>query len=163
MQGMHRFIATLELIGINPFVFVPDEVLKVVMDAAGREKGPIPIHGTINGQPYQQTLMKYRGAWRLYVNTGMLPDSPRRIGESVTLTVAYDATDRTIAPHPKLVEALDANPEARQKFDSLSPSLRKEIVRYILYLKTEESIARNVDKAVAFLLGKGAFVGRQHP
>ncbi len=160
---MDSFTATLEIIGINPFVSVPDEALKAVMEAAGRDKGPIPIQGTLNGRAYRQTLVKYRGAWRLYVNTEMLPDSPRRIGEEVSLTVAYDPADRTIAPHPKLVAALDGNPEARKEFDALSPSLRKEIVRYIAYLKTEESIARNVDKAIAFLLGKGAFVGRRHP
>jgi len=47
--------------------------------------------------------------------------------------------------------------------DSLRPSLQKEIVRYISFLKTEESIDRNVDNAIQFLLGKKRFIGRDKP
>ena len=51
--------------------------------------------------------------------------------------------------------------EAKSAFDNLSPSSQKEIVRYISQLKTEPGIDRNVEKAIAFLLGKGRFVGRE--
>ena len=160
---MCKFTAELEIIGINPFVFVPENVLNTVLLQAGRNKGPIPIRGTINGVSYQQTLVRYRGDWRLYVNTAMLKNSPKRIGEQVELTVSFDPADRSITPHPKLVEALRKNKAAKTKFDSLAPSLQKEIVRYISYLKTEASVDRNVARAVDFLLGNGSFAGREKP
>ena len=48
-------------------------------------------------------------------------------------------------------------------FDNLSPSRQLEIVRYISFLKKEESIDRNIHNALNFLLGKGSFVGRDKP
>ncbi len=162
-RTMDNFTAKLEIIGINPFVPVPENVLDSLMAAAGKNKGPIPIKGTINGVEFRQTLVRYQGAWRLYVNTTMLKNSPKRIGEVVQLVVAFDSSDRSIHPHPKLLQALEQNKQAKEKFDTLIPSLQKEIIRYISFLKTEESIDRNVAKAIDFLLGKGPFVGRKTP
>ena len=155
-----RFEAELQIIGINPFVFVPGHILAVVFEEAGKSKSPIPIKGTVNGKPYEQTLVKYLGKWRLYMNTKILKDSPQRIGERIDVTVAYDPADRTIAPHPQLLRALSENQKAKAAFELLSPYLKKEIIRYINSLKTEKSVTINVQKAVHFLLGKGRFVGR---
>ncbi len=160
---MKPFEAELHIIDGNPYVSVPDDILRRLFDVAQKDKGSIPIHGTVNGRPYQQTLVRFRGDWRLYVNMKMLPDSPRRIGETLTLTVAHDARDRSLTPHPKLVSALQENETARRVFEELPPSRRKEIVRYIASLKQEKSVDRNVTRAVAFLLGEGRFVGRDHP
>lgn len=157
---MHRFKAILDKIGINPFVAVPEKILERIFREAGKDKGAIPVKGTVNGEPYRQNLVKYKGAWRLYINTLMLKDSPKRIGEELKITIAYDPADRTLQPHPKFLAALKANRPAKEKFDSLSPSLQKEIVRYILSLKSEEAVDRNVIRAIDFLLGKGRFVGR---
>ena len=160
---MHHFTAHLEIIVGNPFVFVPVTVLNQIFEVAKQRKGPIPVRGTINGKPYQQTLVRYAGDWRLYINMKMLHDSPRRIGESIEVAIEFDASDRTIAPHPKFTEALASNQAAKAVFDGLSPSKQKEIVRYIANLKTEASVERNVVRAVDFLLGKGRFVGRDRP
>ncbi len=144
---MNEFNAELEIIGINPFVYVPERILNNLFVQAGKSKSPIPICGTVNGTPYQQTLVKYKGDWRLYVNLTMLADSPSRIGETIAVTVAYDPRSREIEPHPKLVAALNENAEAQSVFDTLSPSWQKEIVRYIANLKTEQSVERNVNRA----------------
>ncbi len=160
---MHTFEAELYIIVGNPYVYVPEEILKDLFVRAGKSKGPIPIRGTLNGKPYTQTLVKYAGDWRLYVNMKMLKDSPRRIGERITVSVEYDPVSRDIAPHPKWLAALGENPEAQQVFDGLRPSLQKEIVRYITNLKSEESVDRNVKRGIDFLLGKGRFVGRDDP
>jgi hypothetical protein len=154
------FHAVIEIIGINPFVFVPDKILEELFQKAGKNKGPIPICGTINNLPYQQNLMKFSGHWRLYINTKMLPKSPKRIGEEIAITIEFDSADRTIHPHPKLLQALIENPQANKVFESLVPSLQNEIVRYIANLKTEASVERNVIKAIGFLLGKERFIGR---
>jgi hypothetical protein len=160
---MQAFKAKLEIIGINPLVFVPEEVLTQVFKEAKKNKGHIPICGAINGKKYTQTLVKYSSHWRLYINTVMLPNSPKRIGEMVEVTIRFDNRDRTIKPHPKLVKALNENKRAKKVFDNLSPSMQKEIVRYISFLKSEESVVSNIEKAVGFLLGKNRFVGRDKP
>lgn len=163
MSAVYSFSAVIDIIGVNPFVFVPGDILQAVFKQAGKDKGQVPIKGTINGKPYTQTLVRYSGHWRLYINTTMLKDSPKHIGETVELTISYDPADRSIAPHPKLLAALNKSKQAQEIFDSLPPSRRHEIVRYIAALKTEESIDRNVEKAINFLLGKQRFIGRDKP
>jgi uncharacterized protein YdeI (YjbR/CyaY-like superfamily) len=160
---MKTFSAKIELIGINPFVFVPEDILAYVFKKAKKDKGPIRIKGTINNKPYKQTLMKYVGDWRLYINTTMLKDSPKRIGETIEVGIDYDPEERAIEMHGKLKTALEEHEGAKRAFDSLSPSRRHEIVRYISNLKSEESINKNVEKAIDFLTGKGRFVGREKP
>ena len=160
---MLKFTAKLEIIVGNPFVYVPTLILKEIFRQAKKDKGSIPIRGAVNGKPYQQTLLKYSGDWRLYINMTMLKNSPKRIGETIEITIAFDSSDRTIKPPTKLINALAANKAAKIVFENLSPSRQKEIVRYISNLKTEESIDRNVARAINFLLGKGSFVGRKKP
>ena len=144
-------------------MLVPDEVLSAIFRQAQKDKGAIPIRGTINGSPYKQTLVRFRGDWRLYINMIMLKNSPKRIGETVEISVEFDPVKRVIEPHPTFVKALKENKEAETIFNNLRPSLKLEIVRYISFLKTEESVDRNVPKAINFILGKGRFVGRDKP
>ena len=58
---------------------------------------------------------------------------------------------------------LESNPAAKVAFDGLAPSRQHEIVRYIDNSKTEESVDRNVGRALEFRLGCGRFVGRNGP
>ncbi|WP_442787329.1 YdeI/OmpD-associated family protein [Flavobacterium suncheonense] len=160
---LHTFNTTLEIIGINPYVAVPEAILQSIFEDAGKDKGPIPIKGTVNDNPYLQTLVKYAGHWRLYINTLMLKDSPKRIGESLTITVAFDPEERKIDMHPVLAKALTENPDAAAIFETLTPSRQKEIIRYIANLKTEEKVKENTAKAINFLLGKDKFAGRTKP
>ena len=160
---VHRFRTRLQIIDGNPFVELPTSVLKRVFVESGRDKSPIPVHGSINGKPYRQTLVKFRGEWRLYVNMEMLKDSPRRVGESIEVDVAFDPVDRAVAAHPKFAAALADNADAEAAFEALPPSRQREILRYLSSLKRDDSVERNVDRAIKFLLGDGRFVGRDSP
>jgi hypothetical protein len=157
------FEAELQIIGINPYIAVPEPVLEAIFEAAGARKGPIPICGEINGAFYRQSLVRYGGAWRLYVNTTMLKNSPRRIGERLCLTAVYDPVGRAPPVSPEFDRALATNATAKAVFDALPPSRRLEIVRYIAALKSPASTRRNVARAIAFLIGEGRFVGRDRP
>ncbi|MBO2010528.1 YdeI/OmpD-associated family protein [Hymenobacter negativus] len=160
---MHTFTAVLELIGVNPFVQVPTEVLADVFSQAGRSKGPVRVHGTVNGKPFQQTLVRYAGCWRLYINLMLLPNSPRRIGEVLAVTLDYNPLAPPAFTCPAFEQALAQTPEAQLVFASLPPSRQLELVRYLARLKSPESLARNLDRAIGFLLGKNRFVGRDRP
>lgn len=162
-KEMHKFIAPLDIIGINPFVFVPEQILKDIFTQAGKDKGYIPVCVIINDKKHHQTLVKFRGNWRLYINTKMVQNSPKRVGEIIEIAIEFDPSDRTIHPHPDLLLALNQNMEAKQVFESLPESRQKEIIRYIASLKTAESVTRNVQKVIGFLIGKNRFVGRGNP
>ncbi|MGA9639379.1 YdeI/OmpD-associated family protein [Flavobacterium sp.] len=155
------FNATIEIIGINPFVKIPENILLGIFSDAGKTKGYIPIKGTVNNLDYQQTLVKYSGLWRLYINTTMLKNSPKCIGEEINITIEFDPSDRTVEPHPKFIEALENNLKAKSKFDSLTPSMQKEMVRYISFLKSEETRDKIIERAITYLLGKSTFIGKK--
>jgi uncharacterized protein YdeI (YjbR/CyaY-like superfamily) len=160
---MKKFKTALKITGINPFVAVPEQILAIIFEQAGKDKGYIPVRGTVNGKEYIQTLVKHKGEWTLYINKKMLKDSPKRIGEEIKIGIEFDPADRIITPHPELLKALNKSKTAKKVFDKLSPSLQKEIIRYISFLKSEESVTKNIDKAIGFLNGKNRFIGRDKP
>ncbi len=161
--NMHTFKANIEIIGINPFVFLPPAVLLAVCKAAKKEKGPVPVKGFINGAAFIQTLVKYSGHWRLYINGPMLKNSGTKLGDTVTIKIAFDPADRTESFHPKLKAALTANKTAHATFKKMPPSRQKEIKRYINHLKTELSVQQNIAKVMEHLLGNARFAGRDKP
>lgn len=163
MSKAQKFKARIELIGINPFVYVPGRILEEIFRQSGKDKGHIPVCGSINRKPYKQTLVKYSGDWRLYINTTMLKDSPKRLGEIIDVAIQYDPEDRVVQPHPAFEKALRENIEAKKVFDGLPASRKKEILRYIAALKTPESLSKNIERAIGFLTGDNRFVGRDKP
>jgi hypothetical protein len=157
---MYSFNAKIQIIGINPYVLLPAAILKKLFSDAGRDKSPIPVKGELNGFAYIQTLVKYSGKWRLYLNGPMLKGADTDVGNMVKVKIAFDDKERLTPLHSKLEEALNKNKKAKQSFEKLVPYRQKEIVRYINSLKTEESVDRNIKKAIGFLTGKERFVGR---
>jgi hypothetical protein len=158
-----KFAAEIKIIGVNPYVRVPDKILQNIFRKSGKNKGAIPIKGIVNGNPYKQRLVRYSGDWRLYINTSMLAHSPKRIGEIIKLSIDYDPEPRVIAPLPAFIKALNKNKEAKLVFDSLPPSRKTEITRYLTNLKTEKAREKNLLRVINFLLGKERFVGRDRP
>jgi len=159
----HHFQAQIQLIGINPYVLVPDDILEAIFEQAGKNKGPIPVKGKVNGKAYTQTLMKYAGYWRLYINLAMLDQSPKRIGELIQISIQFDPADRTLTAQGFFTTALEAHPEAKQVFESLSKSKQQELIRFFTFLKTEKSIKHNLERMLSFLHGNGRFMGRDKP
>lgn len=93
----------------------------------------------------------------------MLKNSPKRVGEIYDIAIEFDPSERSINPHSRFIEALTQNLEAKNVFDSLSYSHQKEIIRYLSFLKSDDSVTKNVKKAIGFLTGKNRFVGRDKP
>lgn len=160
MENNH-FTATLEIIGINPFVFIPEEILNQIFERSGKNKSPIPVKGTVNGKEFKQNLMKYLGEWRLYINLTMLKNSPKRVGEIIEVFVEFDDSDRSISMHPQLERAIKESSVASANFENLIPSRKLELIRYINNLKTEESIKRNIEKIIRHLQGETDFFGKK--
>lgn len=155
-----EFEGRLEIIGVNPYLELPEDTLAGIFDDAGKSKGPIPVCGSLNGKPFTQTLVKYAGAWRFYINLIMLEKSTQRIGEWISGQIQFDPSPRIIEIPTLFKLAMDENQAAKDVFDSFSPSRQKEIVRYLANLKSEEALAQNVKRAINHLLGNERFVGR---
>jgi hypothetical protein len=149
-----KFSQKIFKIGINPCVVPPEKVLRHILSAAGKDKGPIPVRGTINSAPFVQTLVKYQGAWRLYINGVMLRSSGLSNGNTARIDLEFDPQDRTLPTHPLLAKKLGKNRVAKSAFDRLAPHRQKEINRYLASLKTRDALARNLEIVMAYLQGK---------
>ena len=154
-QRAIRFTATIYKLGINPVVDPPRATLDKLFERAGRSKGPIPVRGTLNGAEFIQTLVKYSGQWRLYINAEMLKDSGAKIGNEVTIEIDFDPRPRDVQMPGALADAFREDLAAKAAFDRLTPSRRKEILRYLRSLKSPESIEKNVIRIVAQLRDEG--------
>jgi hypothetical protein len=152
---MKSFSSKIFKLGINPCVNVPDKIVNELLQESGKPKGPIPVRGKLNGKEFVQTVVRYQGAWRLYLNTQMRLDAGIEVGDEARLELEFDPEPRVVPMHPELARALAKNREAKLAFEKLRPSHQKEILRYLNSLKSAESAARNVDKVIRQLLGKG--------
>lgn len=160
-----RFRAKIERRGINPFVMV----------SAARARGikpdwkkPLPVLVQVNGQPepaWRVNMMPAGdGRFYLYLDGVVRKASGTDVGDTVDLSVFFDPDYRS-GPQdgipPEFAARLDENAGVRDHWDSLAPSLRKEILRYLANLKSDAARERNIDRAIAVLGGaKARFLAR---
>jgi hypothetical protein len=146
------FQATIYKVGINAVVDVPKTVtakMKVI-------KGYIPVTGKINGHSFKQTLTSLKdGNYRLYVNIPMLKGGGVAIGDTASFTLKQDQADRR-KDYP-MIPALKKELTARKllsEFNGLTASRKKEILRYLGNIKTEETLTKNILKVIKQLQAK---------
>jgi hypothetical protein len=153
---LESFSAKIFKIGINPVVDPPDKVLEFVFEQAGKSKGPIPVRGRLNGAEFIQTLVKYKGAWRLYINGEMLKASGLSVDDTANVEIEFDPRPREVPVPPKFAKALKDDKTANAEFDKLTPGRKKEILRYLGFLKSEDALDRNIDRVLKHLRGENA-------
>jgi len=158
---MKSFSSKIQIIGINPYVLLPPEVLKNIFQKAGKDKGAVPVQLKIASKDFIQNLVKYSGKWRLYLNGPMRKAAGKDVADTIDIQIDFDPKPRTTPVHPKLKKAFKENPDAKKAFEKLSPSRQKEILRYINFLKSEESVDKNVQRAIAHLTSSKPFIGRE--
>lgn len=151
---MHTFTAKLRKIDINPYVQVPNDTLHKLQQDAKKEKGPIPVKGTLEGKPFIANVVRYRGMWRLYLNTEMRRAANIDVGDRVTVGLQFDNEPRAVPVPRQFTLALSKNKQAREAFQELAPSRQKEILRYLNSLKQPQSLERNIEKVIQILKGE---------
>jgi hypothetical protein len=151
---MHTFSAKVYIIDINPYVKVPDQIISKLHKEMNKVAGPIPVTGKLQGKAFSTTVVKFRGMWRLYLNTPMRKAANADVGDRVSVELRLDKTSREVPSPRKFTLALAKNKKAKVAFEKLTPSRRKEILRYLNNLKQEETLERNIAKVIQFLEGK---------
>jgi hypothetical protein len=157
--------ASIEIVGINPFVVVPSDVAAKLRPQWRR---PMPVLVRLNGgpdEPWRTNLMpRGDGTFYLYLHTWMRKASGVDVGDLVTAELRFDDSYRGGPLHevpPPFQEALDSNATAYANWEKLPPSRQKEILRYFAGLKSDRAIERNVTKAIRVLSGESdRFMGR---
>lgn len=151
-RQIQRFFAVVHKLGINPCVDVPESIVTELLRAARKTSGPVPVRGTIDKTPMTATVVKYRGAWRLYLNTEMRRNAGVDVGDTIAAALRFDPTPRSLPVPTELLLALEKNRAAKTTWEQLAPSHRREFLAYLNSLKTKESLERNVSKTIRLLL-----------
>lgn len=146
---MHTFTAKIYKTGINAAVDVPHEVTKGMV----AEKGYIRIKGTLNGFSFTQTLVPVKDApYRLFVNIPMLKGGNAVIGDTAAFAIEQDFTKKEdYYPMVPLLEKRLKAENLANAFEMLTPSRKKDILKYLGYIKTEATLQKNIDKVIAQL------------
>lgn len=143
---MRHFKSIIYKVGINAVADVPQEVTH----ALKADKGYIRVTGTINGFGFRQTLVPVKGSlYRLFVNIPMLEGGGAAIGDNATFTLMQDEepVEHHYPMNKMLQDALE-NKNLQDDFNALTASRKREILKYLAYLKAETTIQKNVDKVV---------------
>jgi len=139
-----RFHATLELGGKTATgIQVPPDIVS----ALGPTKRPA-VRVTINGHTYRSTVASMGGRFMLGVSADNRAAAGIAAGDHIDVDVELDTEPRTVTVPPELATALDADPEARRRFDNLSYSNQLRHALAVDGAKTPETRRRRITKIV---------------
>ena len=147
-----RFQARIGKQGPNPYVDVPEEVsLAFAHHSRG---GRVSVEGRLNEASIRATLVPVgKGRHRLYVNGGIRTAAGVAVGDTVSFELLSTAHTNVSVPED-LADALDEVDGAREAFEAMSPSHRRELIRYVDDARTPSTRERRIGRSVDHALGK---------
>ena len=117
-------------------------------------KGRVPIRATIDGEPYQGSLVKYgQPQHMLLVLKSIRAKIGKDIGDMVDVSIWHDTEERKIEVPKDFAKALKEN-GLKAAFDKMSYSHQREYVLWIEGAKKEETRMKRIEKAIAKLMEK---------
>jgi uncharacterized protein YdeI (YjbR/CyaY-like superfamily) len=128
---------------------VPFDIAKAWPVRNGRR-----VRGEIAGFAFHTSLFPdpRRGGHFLLVNKKMQSASRSRVGSRVRISLEPDLTERPVLLPPELTRALNADRQLRRLFDSMSPSMRREIGKWAGEPKSPASRQKRAEKMAERLM-----------
>ena len=159
-----NFRAVIEITGVNPYVLVTHEMAEQLRPGW---RGPMPVLVQVNGQPSPpwaiNMMPRGDGSYYLYLAGVVRKASKAKVGDTVDVSVKFNKAYRSGPDDlPDWFEiALQTDHVAMMSYQSLSPSRQKEVVRYLLSLKSNDARSRNLWRLLEVLGGQsGHYMGR---
>ena len=112
-------------------------------------RGRVPVTGTINGYPFRSSLMPMRGCHMMPVNKALCEGAGVRPGEIGDVVMERDVEERIVKAPPELEKELKKSKKARERWDSLAFTHKKEMASSIRGAKQEETRKRRLAKGDA--------------
>lgn len=140
------FKAKIYKVGINACVDVPAEITGKMEPRAGH----IKIKGKINGFDFGKNLVPVKdGPHRLFVNIPMLKGGQTGLGQYAEFEIRqnFESEKKTYPMPPQLKERLRSK-GLEENFNKLTASRKKDILKYLNYIKTEATLERNIEKLI---------------
>jgi hypothetical protein len=111
-------------------------------------KARVPVRGTINGFPFRSSLMPMGGCHFMVVNKTIRDGVKVKAGDVVGVVMQRDQEERTIEAPPELDKELKKSKAARERWETLSFTHKKEMANCIRDAKQEETRKRRLEKVV---------------
>lgn len=118
----------------------------------GKARPPVKV--SVNGHSYRSTVSVYGGKYYLPVRRERREEAGLKAGDIIRVTVALDTEVRTVTLPRELSAAFKKNGAARERWEKLSYTHKKEHADAILGAKKPETRARRVEKTLAMLATK---------
>lgn len=144
----HAFIAPVLLSrgGMTPHKLpLPDSVAEELRQAPTKR-----MVGTMNGEPFRQALHRSNadGFYFLALSKGRMKGLGLEQGALVEVEMSVDPDPDHVDVGDELKAALDANPEAREVWESLTPGLRRGIAFPVTSAKRPETRASRAAETI---------------
>jgi hypothetical protein len=151
------FAAKIFKVGIIRCVDVPLDISRCF----GKGVARIPVHGAVEGLPLRTTLVpRGNGRHRLCIHSEIWRKLRIDAGAVVEVRLQLDEESREPALPPELAAALAETPRAMARFQAMTTSLRRQVVRYICSVKHPSKRERRSVKFVRHLLQRAATGGK---
>lgn len=131
--------------GAATFVTLPFDVKALF----GRARCPVRV--TINDHTWRTTTQVYGSEYHIVVNADARSAAAVSAGDAVRVQVKKDDTVRATEVPPELAAQLRADPEAKDAFEALAPSHRREFARWVSEAKLPQTRIRRSAAATQHL------------
>ena len=114
-------------------------------------RGRVSVRGTINGFAFRSSLMPMGGCHMMPVNKALCKGAGTGPGDIVDVVMARDGEVRTVEAPPELEKELTRSKTARERWDGLAFTHKKEMANSISGAKQEETQKRRLAKVMVVL------------
>ncbi len=128
--------------GASTFITLPFDVKAIF----GRARCPVRV--TINDHTWRTTTQVYGDDYHIVVNADARSAASVDAGDSVRVQVKKDDTVRTTEVPPELAVRLRTDAEAKDAFEALAPSHRREYARWVGEAKLPQTRVRRAEVAM---------------
>jgi hypothetical protein len=143
-NGIQVFAGSIYKVGVIRYVDVPRDISKKFGNAAH-----VAVIGTVEGIPVRTTLVsRGKGSYRMAVHGDIRKKLRVDCGAVVEVAIQLDEESREPVLPPALVLALRNAPKAQRRFRGVTTALRRQIVRYLTAVKSQEAMERRVSRFV---------------
>jgi len=146
-MGSLQLRTRLEPRGPAAAVILDDDQMAVIGEGPKR----FPVRATINGYTWRTTVTRMRGENMLGLNREVRSGAGVEAGDTVDVLIELDTEPREVEVPAALATALAQDAVARQAFDGMSYTHRKEYARWIEGAKREETREKRVAQALELL------------
>lgn len=143
-MGSLKLTATLAKRGPAAAVILDDQQVETVGEGAKR----FPVKATVNGYTWRTSVARMGGEFLLGLNREVRQGAGVEAGDTVEVEIELDQAPREVEVPGALAAALTGDPVARQAFEGLSFTHRKEYARWVAEAKREETRERRVAEAL---------------